>query len=387
MKISKKNGIWGLVVLLVILAGVWLIFYSGQEQVKPETADAENSGKTKGKTARARLKSVTEWYEAVGSLRPRTETRIEAQIQAQVLQVTVRAGDRVEKDQTLVVLDNRQMDARLSQARQALKTAGSRKQQAEQSLNAAQAAFNEAESDYQRIRNYYESEAATEQELERSKARYLQTQAGLRRAGKAVQGAAAGVHQAEAAVREARVSSGYSRIKAPSDGEVIKRLIEPGDLALPGKPLVLMKTTENLQIEAFVREGLIGKVKPGTRLSAEIDVLDEPLRARVEEIVPYADPQTRTFLIKALLPPAEGLYPGMYGKLRIPRRVIQVVVIPPETIQKVGQLEMVDVRVDGRWQKRYVKTGKYYDGMVEILSGLSGNEILMIRESGNVRKQ
>jgi HlyD family secretion protein len=100
--------------------------------------------------------------------------------------------------------------------------------------------------------------------------------------------------------------------------------------------------------------------------------------AQVEEIIPYADPRTRTFLVKAILPEIEGIYPGMYGKLLIPSGTTEVVLIPPGAIRRIGQLEMVKVKKGDIWESRYIKTGKIHGELVEVLSGLSGNEILMI---------
>ncbi len=383
MKINKKTKIILLILLVVIFAGILSIFFIGRDRVAPGMVEPEPSVEMEEKTAQAEIKPITEWYEAVGTVRPRTETRIESQIPAQVVDVAVRAGDMVEKDQVMVVLDNRQMDTRLSQERQALKTAISFKEQANQSLNAAQAAFNEAEADHKRITNFFQSQAATKQELERTESRFLQAEAGLNQAREAMEGAVAKIRQAEEMVREAEIYLGYTIIRAPAEGNVLERLIEPGDMALPGKPLILLKTSGSLQLEAFVREGLIRKVKPGISLSAVITTLDRTVTAHVEEIIPYADPKTRTFLVKAILPEMEGIYPGMYGKLLIPFKTTEVVLIPPEAIHRIGQLEMVTVKKGEIREKRYIKTGKIHEGMVEILSGLSGNEILIIGEPAN----
>jgi len=383
MKINKKTKIILLILLVVIFAGILSIFFIDRDRVAPGMIEPEPSVEMKEKTAQAEIKPITEWYEAVGTVRPRTETRIESQIPAQVVDVAVRAGDMVEKDQVMVVLDNRQMDTRLSQERQALKTAISFKEQANQSLNAAQAAFNEAEADHKRITNFFQSQAATKQELERTESRFLQAEAGLNQAREAMEGAVAKIRQAEEMVREAEIYLGYTIIRAPAEGNVLERLIEPGDMALPGKPLILLKTSGSLQLEAFVREGLIRNVKPGISLSAVITTLDRTVTAHVEEIIPYADPKTRTFLVKAILPEMEGIYPGMYGKLLIPFKTTEVVLIPPEAIHRIGQLEMVTVKKGEIREKRYIKTGKIHEGMVEILSGLSGNEILIIGEPAN----
>jgi RND family efflux transporter MFP subunit len=299
---------------------------------------------------------------------------------AQVLEVNVSPGESVEKDQVLVVLDSRQFESRLDQARKGLKSAVAGKKQAEQSVAAARAAFSQARADYQRIKTYYESQAATEQQLEAARSAYLQAEAGLRRAREGLSGSDAQIEQAREVVREAEISKDYTTLRAPEAGEVLKRMVEPGDLALPGKPLLILQTTGNLRLEAYVREGLIKSVQVGEKLPMEIRTLEERVEATVEEIIPYADPQTRTFLVKAAVPSRPGIYPGMFGKLLIPVREHPVVLIPETAVRKVGQLELVTVKVPDGWQSRFIKTGRTIDDKVVVLSGLSGDETIGVGE-------
>ncbi len=131
-----------------------------------------------------------------------------------------------------------------------------------------------------------------------------------------------------------------------------------------------------MRLEAFVREGLINKVKSGDTISVTIDTLATTVTADVEEIIPYADPQTRTFLVKALLPEIDGLFPGMFGKLLIPVKQRQAVLIPGAAVRRVGQLEMLYVKTDAGWRLQYIKTGRLFDNRIEVLSGLSGGETI-----------
>ena len=202
----------------------------------------------------------------------------------------------------------------------------------------------------------------------------------MSKAKEALSGAEAQIRQAEEVIKEAEIALGYTTIVAPESGEVLKRMVEPGDMALPGKPLLFLQTSGFLRLEAYVREGLIKRVVPGSRLKVSIDTLKETADGEVEEIVPYADPQTRTFLVKAALPPIAGLYPGMYGKLLIPVKEQSVVMVPKEAVHRVGQLELVTVKENGNWNKRLVKTGRNIDNRVEILSGLSGNETIGLQD-------
>ena len=341
-----------------------------------EVQAASKNDVTPKKVGQASVQTITEWYEAVGTVRPVTEASIESQVTAQVLDVKVRPGDKVFKNQVLISLDNRQLISRLDQAKQTLKTAISGKEQTKQAIIAAKAAFTEAESNYKRTKIYFESQAATSEDMEKAESAYLQAKATLNRAKEALSASGAGIRQAEEIVKEAEIALGYTEIKAPDSGKVLKRLVEQGDLALPGKPLIILQITDLLRLEAYVREGLIRKIKPGTTLKVTINTLNETTTATVEEIVPYADPQTRTFLVKALLPSMSGIYPGMFGKLLIPVQDLRVVVIPKTAVRNIGQLELVTVKENGSWKARFIKTGKTIGDKVEVLSGLSGNETI-----------
>ncbi|MBC2712143.1 MAG: efflux RND transporter periplasmic adaptor subunit, partial [Desulfosarcina sp.] len=282
----------------------------------------------------------------------------------------------VSKGALLVSLDSRQMTSRLDQAKQALKSAEAGREQARHAVDAALAGFKQAQANYNRVKSYFESHAATAQDLEAAESNFRQAEAGVKRVEEGLAAAEAGILQARAVVKESTISLEYARILAPEDGVVLERFVEPGDLALPGKPLVALRTSGALRLEAYVREGLITRVALGVSLEVDIETLDQLVDATVEEIVPYADPDSRTFLVKAAMPPVEGLYPGMFGKLRIPVGRQRIVTVPWPAIRRVGQLELVHVKIGESWQTRYVKTGIRLEDAVEILSGLDGTETI-----------
>lgn len=359
-----------------LIAAWW---FSGGQKISPDMAGTRPmGGPAPTHTATALRETITEWYEAVGTVRPRTETRIESQITAQVVDIKVRSGSKVNRGDVLITLDDRQFLSRRDQSRQGLKSAEAVEKQARQAVVAAQAAFAQAEAAYHRTRTYFDAKAATAQDMERAESDYRQAEAGLVQARESIAGAEAGIRHAREVVREAEIALGYTRITAPDAGQVLKRQVEPGDLALPGKPLLSIQTEGTHRLEAQVREGLIGRVARGDTLPVEITTLNRIVDAVVEEIVPYADPQSRTFLVKTGLPAIDGLYPGMFGKLRVPAETREVITIPIGALRKVGQLELVTVKEDDRWVTRYIKTGRHFDDRLEVLSGLDGDEIVVI---------
>lgn len=365
--------------LAAVALSLWL---SGGNRIQPGVAAADDhTVAPPAHTTTVQREVIPESYEAVGTVRPRTESRIEAQVTAQVVNVAVRPGNKVEKDQLLIRLDNRQLLSRVDQARQGLKSANAGKKQAQQAVASAQAAFDQASAAYRRTEKYFQSKAATQQDLERAEAAYRQAEAGLARAKESTTAAEARIRQAQEVIREATIALGYTEIKAPESGEVLRRMVEPGDLALPGKPLLFLQTEGTHRLEADVREGLIEMVRIGDRLAVEIRAVGALVDGTVEEIVPYADPQSRTFLVKVGIPPVTGVYPGMFGKLRVPvgRRV--AITVPAGSVRRVGQLELIRVQDRQRWTERYIKTGRRFNGSIEVLTGLEGGETIGMDET------
>ncbi len=379
---EKKKKIFLLSSIVIALAAViLLLWFLSEDKVGPGTVQPEKKRtSSEAVTAKVEIAIVTQWYNAVGTVVPKIQARIEPRVIAQVMEVLVRAGDPVEKGDVLVRLEDARLNAKLSQARQSLQAAISQREQARERVHAAEAVFAEADSSYKRTSNFYAAQAATEQELEQARSQFLQAQAGRQRAKDGLSGAAAGIRLAEEMVHEAGIALSYTRIVAPAKGMVLKRFVDPGDMATPGKPLLILREAGGLQLEANVRESLINSVRPGDLRKVQLSTLNQAVEATIDEIVPFIDPQTRTFLVKAALPEVEGVYSGMYGKLMIPYAEVPVILIPSQAVRRVGQLELVMVKGTAGWQERSVKTGNTYDGKIEILSGLSGGETVLVEE-------
>lgn len=379
-------GVFGLVAVILWSGGFFIKgkIEPGKEQAAlgPRASWSPEAGNA----ARAELATIEDYNEAVGTVRARTETRVEAQVSAKVLQVLVTPGEKVVKGQTLIVLDDRELRSRKDQAGQGLESAEAARAQAEQAILAARAAFAEAASQYKRIKSLYDEQAVTSRELDQAQAGYLQAEAGLRQAEKGLAGAEAAVERAREVEEESDIALGYAEIKAHEGGEVASRDVEPGDIAFPGKTLLTLHTGESMRLEALVSEGLIQAARPGRELDVVITALELRVKGVVEEVVPNADPRTRTFLVKVGLPGVAGLYPGMFGRLMVPMGERRAVMIPARAVRRVGQLETVDVLVSGpdepaNWRTVYVKTGQERGGQVEILSGLEGGELVALPPS------
>ncbi len=291
---------------------------------------------------------------APGTVRSRTEAALSPRIQAAVREVLVDPGDAVRAGQVLVRLDPRDVVAKLSQAQAA--------------LAAASAASDQARRDRDRIEQLFADKAATPQQLDQARA--------------AASAAAAATERAGRAVDEARVFSAEAEVTAPFDGIVTERRVDPGALAAPGVPLVVVLDPSHLRIEASVREDAARRLAVGAVLQAQVDGVAGPLPVAVEEIVPATDPSTRTVLVKAALPEQSGARPGSFARLAIPTGAERVLVVPLAAIESVGQIETVQVADAHGVRAISVRTGARglgRDGdMVEVLAGLhAGDQVVL----------
>jgi HlyD family secretion protein len=288
------------------------------------------------------------WYEAVGTFHSRQETTVAARVTGSVTTIQADAGQKVSAGQPLAILDEQQIRSRVEQARRG--------------VDAARAEAVRVEAAYQRAVRLFEQEAVTAVQYESAQATKAQADAVLA--------------MAEERLREVEVERRYTEIKSPIQGVVTERLVEVGDMAWPGKTLFLLHNPGDLRLEAEVREGLTGTVRPGDVLEVGVPATRSTLAGTVDEVAPSADPQSRTFRIKVTVPSQEGLVPGMYGHLRLQSGVREAIFVPEDAVFNVGQLTMVLVRDGDRWTQRYVTGGESRDGQREILSGLSGGETI-----------
>lgn len=334
-----------------ILALVLLLFYLegtiGGGKVEPGNVPLDRGLPVPSlRTAPVEEREIEEDLEWPGTVRSRTVVQVAAKIMARALEVRAEVGRPVQAGEILAILEGREIQARLNQARSA--------------LHAAQAQAAQAQAEYARIKGLYEKQAATSRDLEGAEAR-----------AKAAQ---AQVDQAGHAVREAEVMEAETLVRAPLDAVVVEKGIQAGDLAIPGKCLFVLQDPVRLRLEAQVPETFASKTVLGMEVRVRFDALGREVPARIEEISPVADPQSRTLLVKAALPHEKDLRPGMFGRLLQPWGKKVALLIPSSAVIRSGQLEMVQVTEGGEVRLRHVRTGKTYGSQVEVLSGLRSGE-------------
>lgn len=295
--------------------------------------------------------------EAVGTLKSAQRTEVSARVLAPINRVLVSAGQMVRKGDTLIELDRRAVETRLSQAR-----AG---------LVASQAALQQARNDYQRAVELVKKRIISQAEMDQKTAD--------------VRVAEANLNHSQQEVSEAEVMLSYTTIKAPKAGMIVDRLAEEGDMARPGQPLLILYDPTSLRLEVPVMAKLAVNLKPGDELVVQIDALgNRRIKAVIDEIVPQAEAASRSFLVKVKLPISKDLFEGMFGRLLIPAGTRRHLCIHTDAVQTIGQLHFVDVvDADGKLEQRFITVGRFGDPQHrEVLSGLKAGERVLMQPGG-----
>lgn len=342
--IGGSLGVLGLVLLLAWMQG-WL---SG-DRVSPARKLPSQISLSGLKTASAQERAhpvTTRWP---GTVVAKTKAVLSAQLPARVIEVSVRQGDSVKKGATLVRLDAEEPQARLKQAEAAWLGATARRKQ--------------TEANDQRMKTLMAEEVITQQQFEAAEAAYQTAQA-----------------DEEAARRQyqaAKVILDFTMVTAPFDGRVTRREIDPGEFATAGRPLLALDATDLFRLETALPPSEEGRLRLGQVWPVEIPGLP-PLQGTVDEIVPAADPETRTVLVKVLLPRGAAVRSGMFGHLLLSSTAEKGVFVPKGAVREIGQLETVRVLEAGRVITRHIQTGRTVGEEIEVLSGLRPNEQVVV---------
>jgi multidrug efflux pump subunit AcrA (membrane-fusion protein) len=319
---------------------------------------------------------VTDMLEAGGVVQARTTATLTARILAPVLEIRVAPGDRVRAGQVLLVLDGRDLAARTEGARAEARAASQGATAAAAEERAAQASLDLARATYDRMVSLHTKKSATAQELDTATAALHGAEASLASASARVQQAASSVEGANSASAVAEATESFTRITAPFDGVVTEKMVEPGNMAVQGTPLVRVEDTAGFRLDVRVDESRLGQIAPGAAVSVRLDGGEgapHDVKGVVSEVSRAVDADARAFLVKVALPDTVGLRSGIFGRARFPGSVRQALTVSEHALVRQGQVTSVFVVADGVARLRLVHVRG-----AEVLAGLAAGETVVV---------
>lgn len=340
---------------------------------------------------------------ASGRVLPPAKVEIGATITARVEKVLVREGARIEADQVLVELERSELAATVAQARAALTRAQARVKSvqtlalptAQAGLKQAEANLLQAERDDKRNRDLvakgFISQARVEEterqlDVARSQLASAKAQAGAQGAsGAEAQQAQSQLAEAVAALEAAQAKLAQTRIRAPGTGVVLERLVEPGDIAQPGRRMMSLALDGPVRLIVQVDEKNLPLITKGAVAMAAADAFPAE---RFEAVVNYISPgidasrgsvELRLDVAKppALLKSDMTISMDLQGPL-----LKQTLMLPADAVRQLQtESPWVLVNREGTAVKVAVKVGLQTQGRVAIAEGLkAGDRVILNRE-------
>jgi multidrug efflux system membrane fusion protein len=284
------------------------------------------------------------------------QTVIAAQVSGAVVQLDVKAGDRVKAGQLLL-----RIDARAAEQASAASDA---------QVRAAKAAAEVATKEYERQQRLQADNFISAAALDRARAEY---QAALAQA------------QAQAAQAGAvRTQSGFYVVRAPYAGLVSEVAVTLGDMALPGRALVTLYDPAALRVTAPVPQSVATRVQGNAADAVRVELPGLPAAQQTQtprrvEVLPAADAATHTQTVRAELAPGlAGALPGQFARLWLPGAAGERnggIWVPASALVRRAEMSGVYVLdAQGRALLRQVRIGRRQGDEVELLSGVAAGE-------------
>ena len=324
------------------------------------------------------IKEVTEWDDFTGRLEPIKSVEVRARVSGWLDSIHFKDGQVVKAGDLLFVIDPRPYEAEAERTRAELKRAEAQRNLGLQNLQRAEKLLQGstiAQEQFDTRRNEYDI-------------------------------AAANVLEAQAAAKAAELNLEFTQVKAPIDGRISRRFADEGNLItggstqstllttiVPFNPLYATFDADERLVLKYTRLDLSGQRKssreaPNPVRIALADEKEFSHEGKMDFVDNRLDPQTGTLRARALIDNSNGLLtPGLFVRVQLKGRgPYPALLIPDEAIgtDQSKRFVMV-VDKEGLAQRRFITTGRLYDGLRAVEEGLTPEDRVIVSGLMRVR--
>ncbi len=369
----RRRRVWWIVVLaFVFSAAAALGWFSGWLSAPIETQTV--------KVAQAFPSRALAILNASGYVVAQRKAAVSSKATGRLQKLFVEEGKAVKAGDLLGQLENDDLKANLEEAQAALKVADA-------ALKNAEAELEDATLNYNRSQALRKTGALSEQAFDAAEARYKKAVAMER-------SAQFGIRKVEASMRVAEVNLEYSLIRAPFDGVILTKNADEGEVVAPfGASLnakaavATMADMKSLLVEVDVSESSLEKVLVGGAAEIRLDALpNDRFLGTVYMIVPTADRAKATVLTKVRFNELDPrVLPEMSAKVAFLSRALKpgenepFLGIPVSAVRKSDGAQVVFRVNRGSAHEVPVQTGKQWGDTVQVISGLTEGDIVVLR--------
>jgi HlyD family secretion protein len=355
-------------IVLIIVLALGLLVSKRMKERKAEKVLLENTkpSPTRVVGVHPLRTELRETFKAAGSVAARAQVVITPKVGGRIARLVVEEGAYVRPGQLLAEIDHTELTAQLAQSEAAVASAQAAISQGKINLISAQ-------TDEKRMQELIDQKAISQQQYDQAVTR-------TQLAKQSIEAAQAQLLQAKATVRFNQANLANYTVTAPMAGQITQRNVDAGAMAAAGVALFTLAQTANLRAEFDLPERQLAKLSRGQAvLISSAAQPDKPVRVKLSEISPIVDPQSRLVKVKVDLPNHGIFRPGLSvdGHFVLSEKAATLA-LPLEAVTVSATEASVLVQQDGKVVRKAVTTGIRTLDRIEILSGLTEADIVIV---------
>ncbi|MFN3504897.1 MAG: efflux RND transporter periplasmic adaptor subunit [Caldimicrobium sp.] len=358
MKVYWKYALFLLLLLIILL---WLMGFF-KTKIKSGEVISQPKKVSGLKVEKVEVRDISE-IGYVGRVEAEEEAQISTNLSGIVASIRVKEGDCFKKGDLLLTIEGENIYAQKEALNYQIRGA-------EAELRSSQAHLEALQRTFERYAKLLKERAVTPQEFDEVKAQYESAKASVERAK-------AQINSLEEQRRAVAAHLKYLNLKAPFSGCVKEKRVNLGDLAYPGNTLLVIEKAP-YRVKVDLPEKYFNSLPLGAELKVWIDGLAQIITSKVIEKSSGINPQTQTFTVKLSLPALSQLKSGIIAKVLIPEKRKTILIPENALLRRFDFTGVFVLKPDKTLELHYIKVGEKREGKVEVLSGLYGNEMVVV---------
>ena len=390
MELNRKRV---LVVCILVAVSIGLLITYGRKA----TANQDDPQIRPAAVAVAQRRPLSNSVTLSGEFRPFQEVDVHAKVAGYIRVIRVDVGDRVHQGQVMAILEVPELRAELQGTNAAARRSKDAVRRAKSDLQRAQSVHDATHLNYSRLKDASATRPGiiAQQELDDAEAKDKEAEAQISAAEAALSEAENQLDVAVASQQQYTALADYTNIIAPFDGVVTKRYADTGALVQAGTssstqaiPVVRVAETDVFRLILPVPESAVPQVHLGSRVQVRVPTLNRDLEGKVARFADALDQETRTMHTEVdVRNPNRSLVQGMYAEVSLVlAHKDSALTVPMQAVVRNGaEATVLVVNGENRLEERRVQLGLESNNRIEIVSGLSEGERVLIGSRSEFR--
>jgi membrane fusion protein, multidrug efflux system len=347
-------------------------------------------------TAAVESRSIDRYLRVTGSLTADAQAEVSAETAGRVIETPVERGTRVSQGALLVRISPSETSAQLQEAEANAAQIEARlglvqgqtfdRTRVPDVMN-AKASLDLAEAEFNRMRSLLDQKVISQSEFDQRRTQLEAAKQSYQSAQNVAEQSYRSLDAARARIALARKAVADTAVRAPLTGLVAERLVSVGDYVTRGTKVATVVRIDPLRVELTVPEQHVSLIKAGQPVRLTVDAYPgEEFAASVRFVSPSLRSDQRALTVEAVASNSDGrLKPGLFATAMIRQAAgVPALLVPSNAIETVAGTSRVYVVKDGRAEARIVTAGDKVGTQVELTSGVSKGDVVVVEPKGRL---